>query len=685
MLKKRILASSMASVMALTSFSVVAFAETKDVKSDAYGKKTKDDLKKYVESKEITDLYESSEYQEELKTVFDIAYENAKSVLDDETLGNDDSLSADANAEEAKNAYTSAYILLAAAAANMTHYTLDELAALNAQAKAKLGSSNTFTSGLDGDFRYNNSNYETLSAASTDATDLIDAKATDVTDIDDAYVALKNALDGLGDKLEIVTRKKYETAVTAVQNALKKFTDVGYPGIARFKLTKGICATVDAKCDAAGSDNIMVDYAVLSADLTGAFGTLKGVSDSTFTDQVTQTTNETVRDNYNKLNEVLAVLNYVNSKKCENYKQTINEKSFQELINKALPALKSQVDESDSSKDDEAKVFLGLAIAGTKTDAMTVLKVFGASDGTAAAQITGAEVKAFYNATTGHAIPTKSGWTDSDNTLENYLKCAYWINDKIAPAAKNTRTYNNVLSLHKSADRLVETYADVGKLKTQVEALKTQIAATVTWEKAFETAYKATTNWKVSGGLDLTASDGTNTDTPQQQYNRLKGVMDALENEAKKYPLTFKQIRDQLAASSIQNSVQADEDLEAKIRDCAIKFLQTEDAFNGEAINLTNRPDKTSNPARDGKAVVEAYEALVGYEVTDPNAVPGDADLDGVVTPADATAILKHIVAAEGSADKLTGIKLANADCDGNAGVTPADATWVLKKVASSV
>lgn len=176
--------------------------------------------------------------------------------------------------------------------------------------------------------------------------------------------------------------------------------------------------------------------------------------------------------------------------------------------------------------------------------------------------------------------------------------------------------------------------------------------------------------------------------TSAGMWEALNNVYTALKNITDKYSTTYGDIASAIAEAAARYDVSKNADLKAAIDTCAYRLSVVEPnetdpaAFEGErefqAKNYINGKDGSDST----KALLNAYNNLKTILAGE---MKGDANGDGKITTADATAILKHVVAAEGSADKLTGTKLANADCDGVAGITSADAAWVLKKVAESV
>ena len=121
MLKKRILASSLASVMALSSVSVVAFAD--ETASTNYSEAvTKAELKEIVEGLKDFRDNDLDNYGLTQAYQFDDAYEQAKAVIDDKNATDEDA--------------TAAYQMLMAVKESMKTYTKEQLAELVEDCKA---------------------------------------------------------------------------------------------------------------------------------------------------------------------------------------------------------------------------------------------------------------------------------------------------------------------------------------------------------------------------------------------------------------------------------------------------------------------------------------------------------------------------------------------------------------------
>lgn len=196
MLKKRILASSMASVMALSSVSVVAFAEEKKDYGEAV---TKEELKAYIEEQEAFIENELPEYGTKQGEKFEKIVDHAQIVLEDE-----DSSEAD---------ITAAYQMVKSVKAQLTIYTASQLKALIKDNAAKYDKGNEVNEELQ-DLKYTEESYTKFVDAYDDASNYVDSE--DGRLITDAYIALEDAVKDLSE-LNSVAKSEFRTALKAYE------------------------------------------------------------------------------------------------------------------------------------------------------------------------------------------------------------------------------------------------------------------------------------------------------------------------------------------------------------------------------------------------------------------------------------------------------------------------------------
>lgn len=193
-MKKRIFAASMASVMALSSVSVVAFAD-ETVKVDAQESVTKAELKEYVKSFDSflkSDIYDYGTTQaEQLQNAIDYA-ENVA-----------------ANAKATDEDCTAAYQMLKTVFASLKQYSATELKELIADCTPDYDTENILNADL-GDKIWDQLTFEDFELAYDDAKGFVDSE--DGRLICDAYVDLKNAHDALKE-LTSVTKAEFRAVL----------------------------------------------------------------------------------------------------------------------------------------------------------------------------------------------------------------------------------------------------------------------------------------------------------------------------------------------------------------------------------------------------------------------------------------------------------------------------------------
>lgn len=208
MLKKRILASSMASVMALTSICSVAFADDTDGVEN-YGLKTRDDLASYIASSEIVEKGKANDYGAIAITNFQNALQYAGNVA--------------SNSAASSTEVTAAYRELAACAAKMRHYTKEELKELCDKALTFIGDGTNKLEGTASDLKYDADDYNKLYSAYEVAAARLEnfdyyVEIERRDEVDTAYETLE-ALMPLN-ALPIVTITQYKTTMDEIRALL---------------------------------------------------------------------------------------------------------------------------------------------------------------------------------------------------------------------------------------------------------------------------------------------------------------------------------------------------------------------------------------------------------------------------------------------------------------------------------
>lgn len=193
MMKKRILASSMASVMALSSVSVVAFA---DEKTKDYGEAvSKADLQAYIDSLSDFVANELDNYGTTQAADFQNAVDHAQTVLDDDKAAATD--------------YSAAYQMLKATYSKLETYSAAQLEALIKENKAKYEKNNIMNEDLQ-DLIYKADKFATFAEAYENAENSVDS--SDARTITEAYVELEKAEKGL-EELDSVVKSDFRTVL----------------------------------------------------------------------------------------------------------------------------------------------------------------------------------------------------------------------------------------------------------------------------------------------------------------------------------------------------------------------------------------------------------------------------------------------------------------------------------------
>ena len=209
MLKKRILASSMASVMALSAVSVVAFAD--ETASANYGETvTRPELKEFIKGAEDFAEKELENFGTNQTEQFEDALEAARVVAE--------------NTEATEVDVVAAYQMLKGVWNNLQNYTLKDLENLVADYKGVYDKDNDLN---EDDKDYKVDTYKTFKRAYETADDLVADASDDQCEINDAYTALEEAIDGLK-KYDRVTKSQFRSVYNQyidLVNSFKNYED----------------------------------------------------------------------------------------------------------------------------------------------------------------------------------------------------------------------------------------------------------------------------------------------------------------------------------------------------------------------------------------------------------------------------------------------------------------------------
>ncbi|MBS7369237.1 MAG: dockerin type I repeat-containing protein [Oscillospiraceae bacterium] len=714
MLRRRILASAMASVMALSSVAVIANAdETKTTKDKA-------DLKALVESFEDIrnkDIYEKGSVSAER---FLGALEYAENVLADP----------DATAKD----YTAAYLMVEALK-NMDSYTAAQLADLIKKWQGVYDKQNILNDEI-GDSEYDN--FDAFQTAFDAATKYVNSD--DVRLTTDAYLDLEAAAANLSKKAG-VKKSEFRTALKAYEAIIGKVNnyDTWRRGtISHGKIAWGASKTMmyydlyeavmgngvaeDIKGDTwdvleLGTKKMLdgtaapADALVYIRNMYDEFDQIKSASYTT-NDEIlaayktcllaTEVFNAWTVDATTRANKakVDALLKQYHSQIVAEFKATSAEALYTVLGGDVAKI---------AGWTDAAHNYAGAAIkspnrvtitvdadgyydpAGTKnvvvaknSDILRFIKV-------TSADVTGdlkdlmeiAELYAdgkydndVYNLDTIGQVKVANG-SVTEYTLI-YRALSYVLSDMYPGyTAPSTKKLSDLEQLIADAYELAEKTGDAA-------IFNDRHMATVDMRKLailFVAEYKAYGD-EVGVTID-------------EMYNQLKTTVDNLQKQYDAYKYSYAEIRDEMYAvaqdldnGAIKDTAKIAQLLSQVAKDLSILEASDDDlrpnqAFTKDRIFQPINRLQTGNDPEDGqdpngfeKALTASFEALKAAVKADKEAsqvVKGDVNGDGKVTAADATEILKAVIGLRDAIATEVG------DMNGDGAVTSADATEILK------
>ncbi len=303
MMKKRILASSMASVMALTSVAAVAFAEDATTEVDyaatevVTAKELKGAVQGYVEQKfgqKFDNFIGSGVYNYGSRSAqkFVEVIDYVKTIWGDTSI----------TTEEA----SAAYQMVKAAGAKVAYHSEAELKGLLEEAKAVYSTDNKLVGGLDGDKIYYDTPWYAFKAAYDDAT--LAAEGSDERGWTDAYEALYDALNTLNlesSKKTVVTKDAYGKAKEAFEDISAVKYDTWRRGT--INLDNATLCNGGLKDSYNGK---VTAYGTLYAHINQALGGIDDkYKDFTANDSASRTTNDAIVEQYKIACDGVTIIN----------------------------------------------------------------------------------------------------------------------------------------------------------------------------------------------------------------------------------------------------------------------------------------------------------------------------------------------------------------------------------------
>ncbi len=292
-----------------------------------------------------------------------------------------------------------------------------------------------------------------------------------------------------------------------------------------------------------------------------------------------------------------------------------------------------------------------------------------------------------YDAAVGAVIDTLDIVTDKSTKSVAYplvYRAMYYALTDLFPA-DTTYTKKQVSELIKDANELIDATGDAAKFKKENTDLDLYRKAATEWvAKANATkGYKDGDKVTYSDGVYEVATEICSGKDATAVYDALKGKYDKLNDEFKKYPVSFGDIAETIAVVAEGLDANAYGSSAAKIQaalaDVAYDLSTLEWSEDCEAYDDDRNfifYNRLATKGTDGeKAFYKKYQTLLAAveaataEPEKPDVKLGDADGDGVISPADATKALELFLNDE---------YLEAADMDGNGIINAADATAIL-------
>lgn len=733
MLRRRILASAMASVMAIGSVAVVASAE--DTAASTSMVKSKADLEAYVKSfdkfreDEIYD-YGTTAGEEFLNTL-----EFAENVVLDDKATVDD--------------YTAAYLMLKSVRESLKHYTAEELKVLIEGATKKYNGQNIMNEEI-GDLIYDEGKFSDFATAYEEAESVV--TSGDSRLITDAYYVLKNAIAAVEASAKtVITKAQFRTALKKYESIIDNASD--YDNWRRGSLSGwfdngGVTGNYWVFNDLMGSGKgtfgdvktVTLGNGVINGTTIIDIGTYTTVQDYITTvygklddeKTVTKTTNDDyvkaykvalnaaeifegfVADNTTRASKASAekILDQYHKQLVAKYRKTTCEDLYQ-IVNGEAPA---------AGWDDSGNAYYGAELKNN-----TARKTVTTPDGDEVTIAKGVSLLKYVKMDSSYVDAADTKLLQAMEIYEAYLTGDYSRITELDETGKITKATGSVAewtliyrALKYALDDMFNGKAGDFFTKAQVSELinKAYDLAEATGDAqifhdehmALVDVRQAALDWIRAANKDKTYKDGKEIDgaTSTDVYKAVKSAYDALEKKLSFFQYSYGEIFYKIAevADKIENDeLDGTESMLNALKDCSIA-LATLDAT--DEIDLTGDWTPNAVPAdneayttdrvflpynrlftRDGdgsmsnansseKALKAAYETLLAEikKQDEPEVKLGDVDGNGLVNALDAAEILKKVVAGE-SIDAKVG------DVDGNGTVNALDAAQILKNVVA--
>ncbi len=734
MLRRRILASAMASVMAIGSVAVVASAD--DTAASTALVKSAADLEAYIKTFDSFRDDGIYDYGTVAGEQFQNTIDFAENVLADGKATIDD--------------YTAAYQMLKSVYESLKKYTAEELKALVDGNRKIRDTDNIMNEDLS-DLIYEEGSYATFADAYDYAETVVDSGDTRL--ISDAYLDLKNAVSGLN-ALPVITKsqfrsvlKKYEAIIDNASDyddwrrgsvsgwfdgeytpnywALQQAVDAS--GVTTFGAVKR--ATLgDGQVEMGGWQAVcfpidIATYGDVQTYVTAIYDELdqiKSVNKTTgeqfikaytIAERAAATFNAFTADSTNRAAKasVTKILDQYHKQLVAKYRaddaeafyMTVNAdvasittvpKDWQDSDNDYFGAeLKNQGKKKTVTTPDGDEVTIAKGISVLKY--INIDSTYVTNAATKAAMEIAEEYLAGNYSSTVYGLDDTGKVTTGNGSIQEwtlvYRNLFYALTDEFKGAKEATYTKRQVIDfVNKEAYDLAELTGDAAIFNDEHMALVDERQSALDWIR--------------QANKDRTYKDGKEIDgrTSTDVYKDLKSAYDALNKKlsqfAYSYGEVFYKISEVLDKIDSGDGLTMTDSMKAAIDEASIALALVEattetaneqldnDAYTTDRVFLPyNRifTDTYDNVSPNGseKRLKAAYEALLAEvkKQETPEYKLGDVNKDGNVNALDAAAILKAV--ADGTTDKLE-----NADYDGNKTVNALDAAAILKAVANA-
>lgn len=730
MLRRRILASAMASVMAIGSVAVVASAD--DTAASTALVKSAADLEAYIKTFDSFRDDGIYDYGTVAGKQFQNTIDFAENVLADGKATIDD--------------YTAAYQMLKSVYESLKKYTAEELKALIDGNRKTRDTENIMNEDLS-DLIYEEGSFATFADAYDYAETVVDSGDTRL--ISDAYLDLKNAVSGLN-ALPVITKaqfrsvlKKYEAIIDNASDyddwrrgsvsgwfdgeytpnywALQQAVDAS--GVTTFGAVKR--ATLgDGQVEMGGWQAAcfpidITTYGDVQTYVTAIYDELvqiKSVNKTTgeqfikaytIAERAAATFNAFTPDSTNRAAKasVTKILDQYHKQLVAKYRaddaeaayllvnadKTTVPKDWKDADNDYFGAeLKNEGRKGTWTIDGE-EVTIAKGISILKYINITSADVTNAA--TSAAMAIAEEYLAGNYSATVYGLDDTGKVTTGNGSIQEwtlvYRNLFYALTDEFKGAKEATYTKRQVIDfVNKEAYDLAELTGDAAIFNDEHMALVDVRQAALDWIR--------------QANKDRTYKDGKEIDgqTSTDVYKALKDAYDTLNKKLSQFKYSygevFYKISEVLDKIDSNDGLTMTDSMKAAIDEASVALALVEattktaneqldnDAYTTDRVFLPyNRifTDTYDNVSPNGseKRLKDAYEALLAEvkKQETPEYKLGDVNKDGNVNAFDAAAILKAV--ADGTTDKLE-----NADYDGNKTVNALDAAAILKAVANA-